>query len=143
MEKTAKQKAIRKAYGKYWEQVKEFVDENGRLTYQQCWGIWGDGIHTDSNFYTTARQDEELGLENDMETMTYRPKSLAGIEDNNGWIMIEDGLPDGIIECYLYDDDGDITYFTFGIDECSDLDHLGEEGITHYQPIVKPKAPIY
>ena len=71
-----------------------------------------------------------------------RPKSLQGIEDNNGWGVIpsihdkeiEKGqywvmYSNGFIEVAFYD----------GTMECYKFWKLN---FTHYQPIVKPKPPI-
>lgn len=138
-----KQEVIRKAYGEYWEQVKDYVDQYGRLTYQQCWDIW-KGDDAESHFYKVILEDKALELRNDYEGC-YQPKSLQGIENNNGWIKIESeaDLPIGLVECYVYDDDVDITYFTFNFSSNNDYLFIKEQGITHYQPIIKPLKPIY
>lgn len=77
--------------------------------------------------------------------LVWRPKTLQGIESNNGWTRIEsvDDIPKEITECYIFDDDGDISYFTFGFDSQKDYDEVVNGVITHYQPIIKPEAPIY
>lgn len=71
-----------------------------------------------------------------------RPKSLQGIEDNNGWIKIEseDDLPK----------EGDLFWvmkkgYNYPLFEPMYHDD-GEywlQWYTHYQPILKPKPPIY
>lgn len=68
-----------------------------------------------------------------------RPKSLQGIEDNNGWIL---GLPtEETDNVWLMTKDAGIV--------CSNYEYMkGDEAhwienVTHYQPIVKPKDPIY
>ncbi len=73
------------------------------------------------------------------------PKSLDGIENNRGWTRIESesDIPKEITECYVFDDDGDISCFTFGFDSQKDYSEVVNCGITHYQPIIKPEAPIY
>lgn len=73
-----------------------------------------------------------------------RPKSLQGIEDNNGWIKIEseDDLPKENNEYYwtITENDKDIKerWFNKFFNE-----YEGEGKVTHYQPIIKPKPPIY
>lgn len=68
---------------------------------------------------------------------------LQGTENNNGWIRIEseEGLPKDSFNYYLYCSEGRILrmeeyeYFKKYIDT--------EIEATHYQPIVKPKPPVY
>lgn len=78
----------------------------------------------------------------------YRPKSLQGIENNNGWIKIEseNDLPKehGFYDACYYNEKhkNDIPMFY----ACSlpDLSNYYEDGIiTHYQPIDKKRPPIY
>lgn len=58
------------------------------------------------------------------------------------WIKIEseEDLPKEITECFVYDDDGDIGYYTFGILD-DDNEYIKENGVTHYMPIIKPEPP--
>lgn len=82
----------------------------------------------------------------------FRPKSLDGIDNNNGWIKIEseDDLPkDGSwAEYHVYARDGVfINNENIGIDSYWYMDDnkIKEwlDDYTHYQPIQKPKPPIY
>lgn len=141
----SKQEVIQEAWGKYWTHVKDHVDENGKLKHSHCWKIFGDGINSDRNFYENELEDKSLNLQNCEWDMAYYPKAIEGLSNNNGWTRIESeaDIPKEITECYVYDDDGDISCFTFGIDDCSGLEYLKEQGITHYKPIIKPEAPIY
>lgn len=69
---------------------------------------------------------------------------LSNLNENNGWIKIEseNDLPKEYTECFLFDDDNDIGFYTFGLDDNNDLKYK-ENGITHYQLIIKPEPPIY
>lgn len=69
----------------------------------------------------------------------YRPKSLQGIENNNGWT---EGLPpESMGECWVMTKDMGIT---IGNTEYMKEDYnRWAENVTHYQPIIKPEAPIY
>jgi len=77
-----------------------------------------------------------------------KAKSLQGIENNNGWIKIESECDIEICCCFFITKKGN-TYLgkTDFIDgECFFI--KGAEGftsnfITYYQPIIKPKHPIY
>jgi len=122
-----KQEIIKQAYGEHWNKVCEYVDENG-----WCNSYWGKE-YTDLNGVGKTKKDP----------LYWRPKSLQGIEDNNGWIKIksETDLPKG----------GDIFYLcgkmfedgNFVIDEMFTYNSIDKDKFTHYQPIIKPKPPIY
>lgn len=73
-----KQEAIKKAYGDFWEQVKEYVSENG-----WCNSYWNTRVFFNAD--TMPKQNP----------VRWRPISLNGIDNNNGWIKIEseDDLP--------------------------------------------------
>lgn len=124
-----KQKAIEKAYGEHWETVNDYVDENG-------WCAYNFGEH------------KEYGIEpfGDFEIKDYKfwqPKSLQGIETNNGWIKIESeaDLPkDDSVNYDMYNKNGraisDLPLKT--------IIQLFEKGIiTHYAIHVQRKPPIY
>lgn len=79
-----------------------------------------------------------------------RPKSLNGIENNNGWIKIESesDLPKLTIEYYVLKNGSLTTAYYRGNNRWiipeNDFPKTTEiHKITHYQPIEKPKPPIY
>jgi len=133
MQETKKQEAIRLAYGEYWEQVKEYVDiDSGVLR-----------IHI-----SNINDYESLNLVY-REHSRYRPLSLDGIETNNGWIRIESeaDLPKNE-GCYFvyslvnWSPGYRIDIFTGRLSNAVNTE-TGTPIFTHYQPIVKPKPPIY
>lgn len=77
-----------------------------------------------------------------------RPKSLSGIENNNGWIKIETeedlpNKPDELFEVGILDS---IGYFHHEIKRYAGKSlkwMWNKDLITHYQPIEKPKPPLY
>ena len=69
-----KQRAIDKAYGNAWKQVKDHVDNNG----------WCGPEH--DRFVLSH-------IELDIETGRWRPFTLSELESNNGWISVEERLP--------------------------------------------------
>lgn len=78
----------------------------------------------------------------------FRPKSLQGIENNNGWINIEseDDLPkeSGVYEACINEEYIGRIRFSREFNEWSciyDSDNLRFP--SHYQPIIKPQPPIY
>ena len=120
-----KQEKIQEAYGKYWEVVYEYVDKNG----------WCSAYWKTKTYFQTEFTSEK-----------WRPKSLQGIEDNNGWIKIES-------EADLPKNDDDYWVMTnIKDDEVQQLSNLivirclnleKNIKVTHFQPIEKPKPPIY
>ena len=72
-----------------------------------------------------------------------RPKSLKGIENNNGWIKTIDNIPDDDIDCFfisnnlMYNGLFDIVLKQF----CHG--RVIVEDVTHYIPIIPPFIPLY
>lgn len=123
----AKEKAIMEAYGEHWDKVKEFVNSY-------------DGICR-----KLREPHEKLSFDNDHfgtshDWINYRPKSLSGIETNNGWIRIESDkdnpIEGGCYWCLCYEEVKIVSY------SCK-LNTWLSSGVTHYQPIIKPLKPIY
>ena len=78
-----------------------------------------------------------------------RPISLQGIENNNGWIRIEseEDLPKEEIDLHFIFEKNNGRFQTFGVwDNKLKSFYSGAlkiSNVTHYQPIEKPKLPIY
>lgn len=83
----------------------------------------------------------------DDDFIKFRPKSLKGIENNNGWIKIESeaDLPKNINIMYrigMFLNDGKFHQDTNLCNYQTAFNAL--TGIyTHYQPINKPESPLY
>lgn len=99
MEETAKQKAIREAWGVHYEFIYDLIDENG----------WAD------NSVIQATSD---GFEYNGDKC--RPKSLTGIEDNKGWIRTDERLPDTFNTVTIY--------YTIGETGVQETAHLKPDG---------------
>lgn len=84
---------------------------------------------------------KDYDSQNYLEGAYIRPKSLKGIENNNGWIKIKDGLPktDGWYHC-IYNDEEKMYIFN-GITFVNALGIKRE--VTHYKTIIKPLKPLY
>jgi hypothetical protein len=125
-----KEEAIKEAYGEYWEQVKVFVDENG-------WVFFSD----DENILRlNFQQKDNISTEKtDVESWKWRPKSLQGIENNNGWIK---GTPKEDMYCHILFSDGTQSIDRFLKEHGNFICHH-YKSVTHYQPIEKRKPPIY
>ena len=113
-------------------------------------------IHADINGWMKygMYHPNDLGFDND-EVDRYgnmdlwRPKSLNGIESNNGWISInsEKDLPGEDLDVHIvFKKDGG-NFQTFGVwDKRLNSFWSGAMKIdipTHYQPIVKPLKPLH
>lgn len=127
----AKQEAIKKAYAEYWEYVKNNIDENGYL----------NEYFLSKNSKTIFNNPE---IKNKIFGLRYSniPKSLIGIETNNGWIRIESeaDLPK---EGYYFVAKNKTVIETSYFMPDNDFSLIEWRNITHYQPIEKPKPPIY
>ena len=131
-----KQEAIKNAYGEYWEQLTTETKQiallnNGWLHYNLITDDTGTLLNC-------------IEMERDIDY--YRPKSLQGIENNNGWIKIESekDLPkvSGLYFGKDYEFGTDMMYFDFETKKWEDSNGY-LQNVTHYQPIKKPKPPIY
>jgi len=125
--------AIKKAYGEYYEQAKP--SENG-------WCRFGNITH---------KIFKELDMDgfSSFDSNTVRPKSLTGIETNNGWVRIEEdgsNLPKEKCVCFLFNKRGDTESFAFGqqayFGTMTETEYILKY-FAHYQPIMKPEPPIY
>ena len=127
----AKQEAIKNAYGEYWEKVKDDVDNDGYID------------NSIPKFRFGQLKNLDLEYKNDV---LFRPKSLQGIENNNGWVKIESekDLPkvSGLYFGKDYEFGTDMMYFDFETKKWEDSNGY-LQNVTHYQPIEKPKPPIY
>jgi len=136
---TKKQQFIANAYGEYWEQVKDYVDENGWLK-ATC--------NFDTEYYKlvlSIRLNIECEFTENSWYEYIRPKSLQGIETNNNWISIEseDDLPkeEGKYWILL---NGSISLVEFPLNtEGAFADDIKNNLITHYMPISTPSKPHY
>jgi hypothetical protein len=124
---TAKQKAIREAYGNHWEVVKDFILNDG-------WCSRRKRIE-----FTQIAKDIEI----DYEVVTpyhWRPASLQGLESNNGWVLSEE-MPDNF-SGMVWAKSGDIIEIMDVVNGHFYAPEIGRE-YTHYQRITKPEPPIY
>lgn len=76
--------------------------------------------------------------------MAFRPKSLSGIENNNGWINIESekDFPTKDNNRYWIIKNGEIKMFHWEKGETLNV-AAWLYTITHYQIIENPKLPVY
>ena len=126
---TNKQKAIREAYGKYWELFNSSAK---------------DCAFNNNGWISAILEHAPKDLEIDFYKSAFRPKTLQGIETNNNWISIlsESDLPIEDCDCHIEFEDGAISidrYFVFGKNFTSN--HW--KHIVAYRLIEKPNKRIY
>jgi hypothetical protein len=138
-----KEEVIKDAYGEYWEQIKD--------------NLWKDGWVEEFNVLPEIRKSlsdfcdyKNLRFSQVGNHMIrgYRPKSLQGIEDNNGWIKIEseNDLPKEDCKCWVVTESYSTCLALFLSDtkrfwELADLDFRLLP--THYKILEEPKPPLY
>jgi len=122
-----KQEKIKQGYGIYSDIALGLCDENG-------W-IKGSEYYT----YFPQNKDKKIGID---EYIYFRPKSLQGIEDNNGWTKIESekDLPDLIGENIIFYRNGLTT--TYPSEDISE-DKKTYLKYSHFKIRIKYRAPIY
>lgn len=74
----------------------------------------------------------------------YRPKSLSGIENNNGWTRIEseDDLPKKLGEYHIINRWGNRSRFVVRCLKTL-VDDWNRDKFTHWHPVIEPKPHIY
>jgi hypothetical protein len=139
-----KQEVIVAAYGEYWD----LFDEEDKKSI-----LNNDGWHYKWNHplrWEMAKTGVEIITSAYVVGTSWKPKSLAGIENNNGWTKIDseadlklkDGGYWGVMPYdYGHDNRIEAFYVKDGIHKINGLHTCYE--ITHYQAIQKPSPPIY
>lgn len=128
-ELNAKQEAIKKAYGELFDKYKDRIDNDGFIHYKS----------------EKVRKEiaSLLGeIESSYNYSIFRPKSLQGIENNNGWVKIESeaDLPKNK-NVWICTNNNRILISSKAV--LNWVLKNPDNKITHYQPIEKPKLPIY
>lgn len=129
----SKEELIKEAYGEYWNNLKQAIDSNGWIEIS-----WMQENEVNIDF------DLKTNYENGMGQDLARPKSLQGIENNNGWVKIlsEDDLPKEDNVGYMVCKNTDMLFNT-SITKSTVIYLYNTGKITHYQPIAKPQPPLY
>lgn len=133
-----KQEAVKQAYGSQYDFLKP--DENG-------W--FKDDVLGNSEELSVWVLSECERKWNDDNELVWRLTSIAGIEDNNGWIKIEseDDLPTYDEYCWIEPQKDRFIIAWYNYTDTYFYDNQGNKwlwrGITHYQPINKPEKPLY
>jgi len=129
-----KEKKIQEAYGVHYKFFKHFIDVNG----------WLDKLKIGhENLMLIIQLTNEIPCESQINNAhSIRPKSLQGIEENNGWIKIESEADFPKIKGQYYWFNRNTKLIT--------LQHFNPKYIgnkitrfSHYQALQKPETPIY
>ncbi len=118
-----KQESIKEAYGEYYKKCNP--NENGWIDYDIWFQLIGHKIDYDYS----------------LNQMFIRPKSLSGIENNNGWDKFNNEQLTEDMDCYVINPQGNIVILSSNVINSISKDRLAN--ITHYQIISEPKPPIY
>lgn len=121
-----KEEKIKECWGANYEAFKEHIDENGIAIYP----------------YFQKHEMIEDVRPLDLIGSNFRPKSLRGIENNNGWIKIESeaDLPEyGYYEVIKRNTGEHIRASLNNEFRTTSLAHY----YSHYKPIVKIDLPLY
>jgi hypothetical protein len=136
-----KEEIIREAYGEHWEHVKDIKSKFFNNPFEA--NGW---IIMEKYFYSNTKLQDLC----EMSGGYARPKSLSGIENNNGWTKIEsvEDLPHLFGDYHIvYKDTGDVSeccYHSLVTTQDRELqDKWWMDFVSHYQPIIKPKPPLY
>jgi len=128
-----KEEKIKEAYGEYWTVD---IDLNGWVSSKS---------QTYVSAYHGLKCEKETKIENDI--YFWRPKSLQGIENNNGWVKIEseDDLPKSVNIMYrvgMFLNDGRFHQNRNLYNHTKALEAL-YCNYTHYQPVTENDPPLY
>lgn len=130
-----KQKAIEKAWIEcvgldHYNEIKQTVDS--------------DGVYFTNNKFIGDHYEIVIEFDNGK---GIRPKSLSGIEDNNGWEINEPDETEFENDWYwIRTSDGDekIAFYAKHKDAFAFIDGIiSVSDITHYQFVNTPKSPIF
>ncbi len=171
-----KQEAIRLSYGDKWQTVKEsvnpdngwctnelFQDDDGEIivcpcckhifnqskivycinSLERCPNCNGHVSQYEYHYsFINVPQDAQKRFGE------WRPKSLSGLEDNNGWISInsEKDLPKHENEKYhggRFLDNGEFIELSYRMDLKQTIEHFKFGTITHFQKSKDLQPPIY
>lgn len=124
-----KQEVIQEAWGKNYEEFKEYIDDNG-------WAIY-------PHFQKHEMIENIRPIDLHPNGLYFRPKLLSGIETNNGWTRIEseDDFPKESGKYWViyrdtkFNKDQAVFYVGKGWDCFLD--------VSHWQPIITPENHIY
>jgi len=131
----AKELAIKKAYGEFYNELKPFINKDG-------WISGDDALYTKYN-----RSFRDIDFSNPFGNQSWRPIELSNLEDNRGWTRIEpDGsnFPEnGLFKMCKEIKKGEWWYSHDDVEPDDVEEYFRDMGFTHYKPITPELKPIY
>lgn len=130
-----KQEIIQKAYGKSYYALKDYINENGFV----------DCVKNRKISLIPFFDVSEIEFNENLS----RPKSLKGIENNNGWVKIycENDMPQFDCDCFIIDKIKGVVTGQWKQAPNEILDKQARffwlKKATHYKIIDKPQLPLY
>ncbi len=130
-----KQEIIKKAYGKSYDALKDYINENGFV----------DCVKNRKISLIPFFDVSEIEFNGHLS----RPKSLKGIENNNGWVKIycENDMPQFDCNCFIIDKIKGVVTGQWKQAPNEILDKQARffwvKKATHYKIIDKPQLPLY
>jgi hypothetical protein len=140
-----KEEKIKEAWGEYWglfnyNTQKRILESNGSVDYF----LLSKEEKEDTEVLIGDIRKLECTKTDEGTARYFRPKSLKGIENNNGWNKIEseDDLPtDTEVKYWGANQNGVFEGIIFPFESISIK--YKNKTLTHYQPIQEPKPPLY
>lgn len=130
-----KQEVIQEAYGDAWECLKGHVDDNGFVTALR------ENPTSDTHPLTHGFPLAEIQMKHFLDSFDWRPNSIRDIEGNNGWIRVEDKMPE-FGQMLLLVHNGKPNELKFKGKHVHEF--LGQgRNITHWKPVEEIKPPLY
>lgn len=135
-----KEEKIQEAWGEHYEVFKEFISDNGWVDFKKAYG--------DRGLMLSLKNIPLEVMDNYDPKYCYwkRPFSLSGIENNNGWIKInnkEDLPKEGTVNHVFWNNEIIIVEMLEGHSKEKAFKEWNDKGFTYFRPIEKPKPPIY
>lgn len=130
-----KQEVVKKAYGKSYDSLKDYINENGFV----------DCVKNRKISLIPFFDISEIEFDGHLS----RPKSLKGIENNNGWVKIycENDMPQFDCDCFIIDKIKGVVTGQWKQAPNKILDKQARffwvKKATHYKIIDEPQLPLY
>lgn len=129
MKAMTKEEKIKEAWGK-------LMPDYTNIDLNSGWSL--------NDFHEDYYNEDEFNTQQIYTPCKIRPKSLQGIENNNGWKSINENLPKEKGYYIMYNGENMVL---IELNDTTNMITLREQflkdGFTHYQPIEKPKPPMY
>ena len=138
MNKEEKIQDVYESLGFEWEVCSKYITENGVIILPTP-----DLKYTLKGYNNLIKDTDKFSAFGN-EGLKIQPSILAGIYNNNGWIKIEseENLPKERCAVWTFITEKEVVMNTFNTFD--DMEFTFDNGkVTHYQPIIKPKPPIY